>query len=207
MSLTGVVPLGVFVLAHLAAMTEALRGSASFAGALSHQTRFRLGAEALLIGVPLLFHAGVGLALARQSRANVGTYPYSGNLAWVLQRVSGVVVLLFVLAHVWETRVRVLLGLGSSADLQTELYASLSSTGFLGIPFVAVGYLVGVAATVYHLANGIVGFAASFGLVASTRSLERVARISALVGALVFLVSAATVIQIATGSISPWGAQ
>jgi len=205
MSLTGVVPLGVFVLAHLLAMVQVLRGPEAFGGALARLTPLRLWLEALLIGVPLLVHAGVGLALVRRARPNVSAYPYPSNLAWLLQRASGVVVLLFLLLHVYETRVALLLGGGATADLHSALVATLSSTGPFGFPHYAAGYLLGVAATVYHLANGVVGFTASFGLVTSRAELRRVELTCAVLGALLFLLGAATVLHLATGSASPWG--
>lgn len=205
MSACGVVPLGIFVLAHLLAMAQALRGPEAFDGALARLTPLRLTLEALLIGVPLVIHAGIGLSLAKQARANLGSYPYSGNYAWALQRASGVVVLLFLLAHVWETRVKVLLGQTASPDFHAELVSSLSSTGPFGFPFYAVGYLLGVAATVYHLANGVVGFSASFGLVSSAGALRRVQLTCAVVGALLFLLGAATVLHLATGTAALFG--
>lgn len=205
MSLCGVVPLGVFTLAHLLAMAQAFRGPEAFSGALARLTPLRLGLEAFLIGVPLLLHAGIGLSIATRARPNVGRYPYSGNHAWALQRASGVVVLLFVLAHLWEYRVKVLLGQSASPDFHADLVASLSSTGPAGLPVYAAGYLVGVAATVYHLVNGVAGFSASFGLVSSARALRRVQLCCGVLGALLFLLSAATVIHLATGTASPWG--
>lgn len=205
MSLCGVVPLGVFVLAHLVAMAQALRGPEAFAGALARLTPTRMALEVALIGVPLLIHAALGLSLAARSQANLGSYTYPENLAWVLQRASGLVVFAFLLVHLWETRVKVLLGQTGSADFHSSLVASLSSTGPLGFPFHAVGYLLGVAATVYHLAHGVSGFSASFGLVTSRAAHRRVQLGSAAVGAALFLLSAATVIHLATGTASPWG--
>ncbi len=205
MSLCGVVPLGVFVVAHLVAMTQALRGPEAFSGALARLTPTRMTIEALLIGLPLLVHAGVGLALTAKSRANVSAYPYSGNLAWVLQRATGVVVLLFVVGHLWQTRVKLVIGQAASADLHGELVASLSSTGPLGVPFYAAVYLIGIAATAYHLGNGVVGFCASFGLVRSLKSLERLRIACALFSAVLFALGATTVIHLATGTAAPWG--
>jgi succinate dehydrogenase / fumarate reductase cytochrome b subunit len=205
MSLTGVVPLGVFVLAHLAAMTAALRGPDAFSRALATPSPVRLGLEATLIGVPLLVHAGVGLAATRSARVNVRAYPYSSNLAWLLQRVTGLVVLAFLVLHVWEHRVKVLLGQADASDFHYQLVVSLSSTGPLGFPFHACFYLLGVGATAYHLANGLVGFAASFGLVTTRRGLRTLGLVAAALGTATFLVSAAVLLHLATGSASPWG--
>ena len=205
MSLCGVVPLGVFVVAHLLAMAQALRGSTAFAGALASPSRARWVVEGLLIGVPLVVHAAIGLSLTRRSRPNLGRYPYPRNLAWVLQRASGGVVLVFVLAHVWQTRLELALGHASGADLPTKMVALLSSTGPFGFPLYATAYLIGVAATLYHLGNGVLGFAASFGLVRSQRAFARLRVGCALAGTALLLTSVATVIHLATGTALPWG--
>ncbi|MBI3204235.1 MAG: hypothetical protein HYZ29_22045 [Myxococcales bacterium] len=205
MSLCGLVPLGAFVVAHLLAVAQSLRGPGAFASALSSPSRARWVAEALVIGVPLVVHAGIALTLSRGSRPNLARYPYSGNLAWVLQRASGVVVLGFLLAHVWATRVAVVLGHVSSADLPGKMTALLSSTGPLDFPFYATGYLLGVTATVYHLGNGVLGCAASFGLVRSQRGFELLRLGCAAAGAALLLTSVATVIHLATGTVLPWG--
>lgn len=205
MSLCGVVPLGVFVVAHLVAMTQALRGPEAFSDALASLTPTRMTIEAVLIGLPLLVHAAIGLALTTRTRANVSSYPYSGNLAWLLQRITGVIVLLFVIGHLWQTRVKLVIGQSATADLHGELVASLSSTGAFGFPLHAAAYLLGIAATVYHLGNGVVGFCASFGLVQSLRSLGRLRLVCALFGAVLFALGATTLIHLATGTASPWG--
>ncbi len=206
MSLSGIVPLGVFVLSHVLAMGQALLGPRAFGSALAELTPVRLGLEAVLIGVPLAFHAGLGLALAARSRSNIASYPYPANHAWALQRVSGLLVLVFLLVHVWHTRVALLLGRTTASITLEALAARLSATGLFGLPYLALFYLLGVSATVFHLAHGIVGFCASFGLVDSLERLRAVTRYVWLGAACVFLLGVATVIHIATGSALPWGA-
>jgi succinate dehydrogenase/fumarate reductase cytochrome b subunit len=71
----------------------------------------------------------------------------------------------------------------------------------------AIGYLVGVAATTYHLSNGIVGFVSSFGLVRSERTLKKLERYCQLGGALLFVVGVCTVLYFATGSPAFTGAR
>jgi succinate dehydrogenase cytochrome b subunit len=198
-SLSGVVPLGAWVVFHFLSLTRALSGPRRFSASLAGGSTLWLWVEALVIGVPLVFHGLYGLKLALASRINVASYPYARNWAHALQRASGVVALIFVLWHWWETRARVLLGDGSAQDFYTDLAGSLSSTGPFGIPFVALGYLAGVAAVSYHLANGVTGFSASFGLVTSQRALARVARYALLSGLVLFLIAAAVVGHFATG--------
>jgi succinate dehydrogenase / fumarate reductase cytochrome b subunit len=198
-SLFGVVPLGAFVVLHLLAMARAMWGRGAFAAVLAHVSPGRLMAEAAILGVPLLVHAGLGVSIAVRSRPNVMRYPSNANWRHVLVRASGIVTLLFLVVHVWQTRIRLALGRTDSASFHTDFAALLSSTGFGGVPWWAIGYLLGVAAAAYHFSNGVAGFASSFGLVRSLASLKRLEIVCALVGLLLFLVGALTVIYFATG--------
>jgi succinate dehydrogenase / fumarate reductase cytochrome b subunit len=188
-------------------MARAMWGRSEFEASLATLSSTRLWAESVLIGVPLLFHAALGVSLVARSRPDVRHYTRSGSWAYLLQRLSGVVTLGFVLVHLWQTRIRVALGQTTSADFHNQLVALLSSTGFGGVPWWAVGYLVGTGATVYHLANGLAGFAASFGLVRSDRRFKRVVVVCALVGASLFLMSSSTIVYMATGFPSFVGGQ
>lgn len=204
-SLSGVLPLGAFVVLHLIWSVRVLSGQAAFDATLAHLTPLRLGLEALLIGVPLIFHAALGLTLIRRSRINVGRYPFGGNWSYALQRVTGPVALVFIAYHVWELRVRVLLGRTSSYDFRDSLCATLSSTGLGGVPWAALGYLVGVAAVTFHLAAGCVGFAESFGLVRTSRDARRLGVACAIAGVLLFALGVSTVIGLATGAAPLFG--
>jgi len=195
----GVVPLGVFVVLHLFGMARAMWGRAAFGAVLADATPRRLLAEAVVLGVPLLLHAGLGVSIAARARPNVGRYPSSANWRHVLVPLSGVVTLLFLVAHVWQTRVRLVLGLTDSTTFHSEFAAMLSGTGFGGIPWWAIGYFVGVGAAAYHFANGVAGFAASFGLVRSVASMKRLEIACAIGAAVLFLTGASTVVYFATG--------
>jgi succinate dehydrogenase / fumarate reductase cytochrome b subunit len=199
-SLSGIVPLGAFVVLHLADMARALAGPAAFESGLARLTPLRLWLEAAIIGVPLAFHAVVGIALLRGPRFNITRYPYSGNWSYTLGRASAPIALVFIGYHVWETRGRVLLGQVASADFHDALASTLSATGALGVPWLALAYLLGVAAVVLHLSIGVVGFAASFGLVRTLVATRRLAWVCALFGSLLFLLGAATVLSLATGA-------
>ena len=163
-SLSGLVPVGLFMLVHLWTNAKALRGQAAFdeaVGEINHLPYLPLLEAGILL--PLAFHAGYGIKLALEARPNVGAYPSARNWMYTLQRVTGIVALFFLLFHLWELRVQKALGVMPIAAFYPTLCAHLSST-VAGIPLVALVYLVGLAASVFHFANGVWGFLCSWGI-------------------------------------------
>ncbi len=206
-SLSGVLPLGVFFLEHLWTNAAALWGQRSFDRAVD-----RINAlpglvliEVLGIFVPLAFHAGYGLWLTRRSAPNVATYPFARNWGYVLQRVSGVALLAFLLLHLWEFRVQKWLYGMDTRSFYPVLAGSLSSTRW-GIPWRALVYLAGILATAAHFANGLFGFGCTWGLVGSRRAQARLFVLTTALGAASFVVGAAIVLHFATGPFWPGSA-
>lgn len=201
-SLTGVVPIGCFLVMHLWSYSSALNGRHAFAStaADASQSAYRWLLEALLVWLPLLFHAVYGVVISFEARPNVRVYPYARNWAYVLQRVSGVVVLLFIGYHAYRVPLQVALGNLDQEDVFAELCATLSSTVSGGVPAVAVGYLVGIAAACYHFANGLTNFCFSWGITTSRQASRRVAGLAGLVAIGLFALGASSVVYFATGS-------
>lgn len=200
-SLSGVVPVGAFLVEHLWTNATALRGQRAFDDAVDAlQALPGLPViELVTIVLPLAFHAGYGVVLLRESQPNVDRYPHGKNWLYVAQRATGIVTLLFVLWHLWEIRVQKwLFGMGSHSFFPV-LTAHLSST-WHGVPVLALVYLAGIAAAVFHFANGLWGFAASWGIVTSRAAMRRVRIVGAIVGVTLLLMGETTVLYFATGS-------
>lgn len=199
-SLSGVVPIGAFVVAHSWTYSKALLGRQAFEDAIRRESPYWLVFEVALIWLPIVFHGLYGVKIAFEARPNAGSYPYSKNWMYVLQRVTGIVALLFIGYHFWHFRLRLLLGELAHEDVFTELCASLSSTVPGGIPVVALVYLVGVATSAFHLANGLYGFCFSWGITTSQRASRLASAAFGLFGIVLFVLGANTVIYFATGS-------
>ena len=201
-SLTGVVPVGAFFVLHLWTYTSVLRGREAFDDAIRRvlDTPYLLFFEIVLIYLPLLFHALYGLKVSLEARPNVGRYTYSRNWMYTLQRITGIVAFAFICYHLWQFRIQIALGRMRSADLFPELCATLSSTTGAGIPLVAILYLLGIAAAVFHLANGLWGFCFSWGVTVSRASQRLAGAVFGVLGLLLFFMSAHTLIYLATGS-------
>jgi succinate dehydrogenase / fumarate reductase cytochrome b subunit len=199
-SLSGVVPVGVFLIVHLWTNAAALGGQAPFDNAVSkiHHLPFLPLIEVVGIFLPLAFHAGYGVKLAFSSRPNPITYPYARNWAYTLQRVTGVIALVFIVYHVQELRLAKLLGHLPSEAFYPTLARNLSSTS-AGVPWLAIGYLVGIAASVLHFANGLTSFVLSWGISGSRASQARFATAFSVLGVLLFALGAATTLYFATG--------
>lgn len=199
-SLSGVVPIGAFLVAHLWTYSKALSGRHAFEDALRRASPYMTVLEVLLVWLPLLFHTLYGLKITLEARSNAGRYPYSRNWMFVLQRVTGILALLFIGYHFWHFRLKILTGDLAHEDVFPELCASLSSTGPGGVPYVALAYLVGVAVSAFHLANGLHGFCFSWGITVSRRATRVAAAAFGVFGIVLFALGANTVIYFATGS-------
>jgi succinate dehydrogenase/fumarate reductase cytochrome b subunit (b558 family) len=199
-SLSGVVPLGGFLVLHLWTNAAALGGQERFDDAVSDIQRIpALGfLEVFGIFLPLTFHAVYGVVLARAGRLNAGAYPYARNWLYVLQRVTGVLAFLFVVGHLWELRLQKLL-FGMSARSFYPTLAAHMSGEWGGVAWIGVAYLVGVLACVFHFANGLFTASIGWGLTVTRAAQTRLAVACGAVGGVLALLGTLTVIAFATG--------
>jgi succinate dehydrogenase / fumarate reductase cytochrome b subunit len=81
---------------------------------------------------------------------------------YILQRVTGLITFVFIVWHVWETRVQI--GLGN-ADLDYNLMENI-----LANPIMFWFYILGVVSATFHFANGLWSFLVSWGFTQSPKS-------------------------------------
>jgi succinate dehydrogenase / fumarate reductase, cytochrome b subunit len=162
-SLLGVIPVGIFLTQHLVVNHFATKGPEAFnrAAGFMENLPFRYFLEAFVIFLPLLFHAIYGLYIAFTAKNNVSRYGYFRNWMFMLQRLSGIITLIFVTWHVWETRVQAAFG----AEVNYEMMANIVDN-----PFMLGFYILGIISTVFHFANGLWSFFVSWGLTVTPRS-------------------------------------
>ncbi|KZE64505.1 succinate dehydrogenase [Fictibacillus phosphorivorans] len=162
-SLLGVIPIGLFLVQHLVVNHFATRDAEAFnkAAHFMESLPFRIFLETFVIYLPLLFHAVFGLYITFQAKNNVSRYGYFRNAMFLVQRVTGVITLIFIAWHVWETRVQAAFGQEVNFDMMADILSS---------PFMVAFYLVGVLSAVFHFANGLWSFFVSWGLTVSPRS-------------------------------------
>ncbi len=199
-SLSGVVPLGAFLVEHIWTNAAALGGRAPFTRAARaiQEIPALWVLEVAFIFVPLVYHASYGMIVASRGRFNASRYPYGTNWLYILQRVSGGLVLVFVSLHLWEFRIQKLF-FGLSVDGLYDRMAGHFSWTWFGVPWIALGYLLGILASVFHFSNGLVTSCVTWGMVGSQRALRRISAAVALFGTALFFLGASTVIGVATG--------
>lgn len=171
-SLSGVVPLGLFLLEHLYTNARALQGPAAFDKAAADLAGlpFVVLIEALGIWLPLAFHMVVGILIATTSQANVGKHGYARNWQYTLQRVSGIVLVFYIVYHLWALRF--------AADYLNSASAYQYVNHHVAQPAVFAFYVVGILSACYHFGNGLFGFAIHWGLVTSRAAQQQVGRLS-----------------------------
>ncbi|MBT2697863.1 succinate dehydrogenase cytochrome b558 subunit [Bacillus sp. ISL-40] len=162
-SLLGVIPIGIFVIQHLIVNHYATVGVESFNKAANFMGNlpFRYVLETVIIYLPILFHAIYGLYIAFTAKNNASQYGFFRNWMFMLQRVSGVITLIFITWHVWETRVAAAFGNEVNFQMMQDILSS---------PFMFAFYVIGIISAIFHFANGLWSFLVSWGITVSPRS-------------------------------------
>jgi succinate dehydrogenase / fumarate reductase, cytochrome b subunit len=175
-SLLGVIPVGVFLLQHLVVNSFATRGEEAFNGAANFMggLPFRILLETFIIFLPLIYHAVYGIYIAFTAKNNVGRYGYYRNWMFMLQRLTGIITFVFVVWHVWETRIAAARGAEVDFGMMEDILSN---------PFMLWFYIIGIVSTTFHFANGLWSFAVSWGITVSPKS----QRISSYVTLVIFV--------------------
>ena len=110
-SLCGIVPVGLFLLEHIFTNSMVLGGPAPFNAAVEHLAsiphEIMLPLEICFILVPFLFHGLYGLYILMQAKNNVKSYGYARNWNFYFQRITAVIIFLFLIWHVVYLRIMV----------------------------------------------------------------------------------------------------
>lgn len=164
-SLSGLVPVGVFLCIHLLTNASVLipgEPGAEFQRAVERihgLGPLLVPVEIIGIFVPLLFHALLGFVIIFTGQPNAQQYRYGSNIRYTLQRVSGVIAFVFIMYHVWQMHwLGTPFGGGKFAvhdDLGAPLAAKTAAAAIQAAWWIAPIYAIGIIASVYHLANGI----------------------------------------------------
>src|SRR5699024_8134083 len=106
-SLLGVIPIGVFLIQHLLVNHFAVHGPESLnkAGNFIHELPCRPVAEWVIIYLPILFHAILGVYIVFVIKNKVNRYGYFRTWLFYLQRVTGIRMLIYIAVHIWQTSV------------------------------------------------------------------------------------------------------
>lgn len=137
-------------------------------------TAFSSTLVSFLVFAPLVIHLLWGMRRLRMASINLGGYSFFGNYKYVLQRLSALGVLAFIIAHVYLARIKPAL---LPTETGRETFADIAAHMRHHPPTLVV-YILGVLGTVYHLSNGVYTSAFINGLAASPKGQRKMAAFS-----------------------------
>src|ERR671935_1927972 len=113
--LSGIVPLGIFLLEHFYTNSKALSGAADFNDAVKdlQSIPYILFVEIGGIFIPLIYHAVYGLVITAEARPNNLAYPYPRNWFYIIQRVTRIILFFFITFHILNFRFGMIPGLNT----------------------------------------------------------------------------------------------
>ncbi|MDX2115738.1 MAG: succinate dehydrogenase [Planctomycetota bacterium] len=220
-SLTGLMPIGAFVMVHLTTNSSIVwgmingdkhgpvhPGAATFQHEVNfiHSLPFLILIEIFGLWLPIAFHSILGVYYATTGKSNVAAYPWQSNWRYSLQRISGYVGVLFIFYHVatlrWGWTWLVPGGTKWSAEFAASTMAAAlqGSTSGMTVPgfVVSAFYMIGVSLLVFHLANGLWTAAITWGLTVTQRAQNRWGYVCTALGAALMAAAWSAVIGFAT---------
>ncbi len=220
-SLSGIVPIGVFLIVHLTTNASVVwgmvnsskydglhGGAATFQHEVNfiHSLPFLILIEIFGLWLPIAFHSILGIYYATTGRSNLTRYPYQDNWRYSLQRISGYVGVLFIFYHVatlrWGWTFLIPGGTKWDGEFAASTMASALQGGTDGMTtaglFVSLCYMIGVSLLVFHLANGLWTAAITWGLTVSDKAQRRWGLVCAGLGAGLMALAWSAVIGFAT---------
>lgn len=183
-SLTGIIPVGYYMVQHLTLNTFSLGGPAYFNGVLGFfegmPKHFLYALKFFGIWLPLIFHGVYGLFITSRANPNVTepAYKFRENWMYTFQRISGILAFLFLVYHMSTTSVAASVA-GTAAGIEYAAWQTKLTAPVLGIPYLLLGvYALGVLLCTYHLSYGIWNFCIRWGITISERSQMRMVKFS-----------------------------
>ena len=166
-SLFGLLPIGAFLVFHLWENSQSRFGSEHYnvkvVGWLQELNYLPL-LEIFAIALPIIFHAGYGLHILASGKSEIRRFPFLHNWFFWLQRLSGVGILLFLLAHVGMTRLWAMWDPAIKQDLFGHMQQLLAE------PLILALYVFGLLLSVFHFGNGLWTMAISWGVTVTPRA-------------------------------------
>ena len=172
-SLTGLV-FGGYLVVHLLINATIAQGRNVYQTQVDkiHDLPFLPVIEWGFIYLPILFHTVYGVWITLTGQPNLNRYPYEKNWFYVLQRASAVVIVFFMIFHVFALKYGLF---GSRLTFDPHRGALRTVAQHMDVSFLItwVLYPVGILASCYHLANGFWTAAITWGLTISAGAQKR----------------------------------
>lgn len=197
-SLTGVVPLTFFIFFHFFANSYATKGEEAFNSTVAtlRGLPYLHAIEWGFLFAPFLFHMFYGLWIVFSGKPNPLRHKYPRNWAYVLQRVTAIVLFVFILYHVISLRFMDYRAIDESGKLN---FYQLLHREFQK-PAIYWWYVIGIACTAFHLANGVCTFCMTWGITVGRNAQRGLAYAMTVVGFVVFFMGISAIHGFLSGS-------
>jgi len=198
-SLSGIVPVGLFLVEHFISNAFATRGPSAYTKQVELLSSFPfvVGLELFGIWLPILYHALYGFYVWYRGEGNIGEYPWTGNWMYTAQRWTGTIAFFYMVWHTWTMRftgTHLLTHPGAAfGKVQTEFQS----------PWAVAFYAVGILCASWHFAYGLWLFAAKWGITTGDGARRKFGYVCLLIALLFIGVGAATMYSFLTTPLQP----
>src|SRR5260370_17499684 len=150
-SLTGIIPIGAFLVEHIVSNFETINGPLAYAKQVKSLNSLPLVRvlEWGFIFTPLASHALYGVFIAVRGRTNVNVYPWAGNWMYLSQRITGLIAFAYIIQHVLRQRFMGVSLAENPAAAFAKVQHDLANPRMLPIDVIAM------IATTWHFADGL----------------------------------------------------
>jgi succinate dehydrogenase / fumarate reductase cytochrome b subunit len=172
-SLTGIV-FGGYLVVHLLVNATIAQGGNVYQTQVDkiHDLPFLPVIEWTLIYLPILYHTVYGVWITLTGQPNVGHYSYKKNWFYFFQRVSAVVIVFFMLFHVFALKYG-LFGTNLAFNPHGGALRTVAQHMDAHPVITWLVYPLGILASCYHLANGFWTAGITWGLTVSDSAQKR----------------------------------
>jgi succinate dehydrogenase / fumarate reductase cytochrome b subunit len=201
-SLTGIIPIGLFLVFHLAINSLRTVGPMQYQISIDliNNLPFLIWIEILFIYIPLLFHSAMGFYITFVPDFNVLRYNHPRNWLYTLQRLTGGVVFVFLVYHVATTfgqKVYYGKDFFQAAPFLIDILNEEFGT-WLG----RIIYLIGILSATFHFTNGLWGFCVSWGIIIGPKAQRNASILFFLFGIGLTIIGFATVYEFSINPLS-----
>jgi succinate dehydrogenase / fumarate reductase cytochrome b subunit len=187
-SLSGIVPVGLFLIEHFISNAFATRGPAGYTKQVELLSSFPfvVGLELFGIWIPILYHALYGFYIWYHGDGNVTEYPWTGNWLYSSQRWTGAIAFFYMIWHTYTIRFTGVHILSHPGAAFSKVQAEFQN------PWAIAFYCVGILCASWHFAYGLWLVAAKWGITTGDGARRRFGYVCVAIGLLFVVVGAAT---------------
>jgi succinate dehydrogenase / fumarate reductase cytochrome b subunit len=188
-SLSGIVPVGAFLVEHFISNAYATNGPHAYATQIKflNSLPFVDFLEWGLIYLPILYHALYGIYIWARGSSNLVSYPWTGNWLYSAQRWTGVITFAYMIQHVWFLRFRGVRLLDYPGAGWGKVEHELAHPWMIAI------YVIAIVCASWHFAYGVWLFCAKWGIVSGEKARRRAGVVCFGIGLLFVIIGLVTV--------------